>query len=161
MADKGKPAGRTVSVCYDLAKPVADELGLRLWDVRFLKEGASWYLRYIIDKDGGVSIDDCVSLSRRMEPLLDAADPIPQAYCLEVESPGLNRELTRPEHFEAYAGEPVRVRLIRPLEGRREFTGRLAGLRDGAVVITDEEGAERAFPRKETARVQALDDDTF
>ena len=158
VAEYEKPAGRTVSVCYDLAKPVTDELGLDLWDVRFVKEGASWYLRYIIDKDGGVSIDDCVALSRRMESLLDEADPIPHAYCLEVESHGLNRELIRPAHFAAYEGAPVTVRLIRALDGRREFMGTLRGLRDGAVILADEEGNERTFPRQEISRVEARDD---
>ena len=87
-------AGGTVAVCARLAQPVAEELGLVLWDVRFVKEGATWYLRYIIDKEEGVSIDDCVEMSRRLNPILDEADPIPQAYCMEVSSPGLNRELT-------------------------------------------------------------------
>ncbi len=84
----GKGSGGTATVCRRLAEPVAAELGLTLWDVRFVKEGATWYLRYIIDRDEGVTIDDCAALSRRLSPLLDAADPIPQAYCLEVMSPG-------------------------------------------------------------------------
>ena len=79
-------AGGTVAVCARLAQPVAEELGLVLWDVRFVKEGATWYLRYIIDKEEGVSIDDCVEMSRRLNPILDEADPIPQAYCMEVSS---------------------------------------------------------------------------
>ena len=86
-------------------------------DVRFLKEGAGWYLRVFIDReDGDVSIDDCVALSRRLDTLLDEADPISQSYCLEVSSPGMERELTRPEHFALCEGWPVVVRLIRPLE---------------------------------------------
>ena len=104
----GNPGG-TVAVCTKLAQPVAEELGLILWDVRFVKEGATWYLRYIIDKEEGVSIDDCVELSRRLNPLLDEADPIPQAYCVEVSSPGLNRELVKPAHFAAFEGWPVMV----------------------------------------------------
>lgn len=81
---------------------MAEELGLVLWDVRFVKEGATWYLRYIIDKEEGVSIDDCVEMSRRLNPILDEADPIPQAYCMEVSSQGLNRELVKPAHFAAF-----------------------------------------------------------
>ena len=96
-----------MAVCRRLAEPVAQELGLTLWDVRFVKEGASWYLRFMIDKPEGVSIDDCVAMSRRMNPILDEADPIAHAYCMEVMSPGVERELTRPEHFAACAGMPV------------------------------------------------------
>lgn len=107
-----------------LAEPLARQLGLRIWDVRFVKEGADWYLRVFIDRDGGVSIDDCVDLTRLLSPALDEADPIDQSYCLEVSSPGVERELTRPEHFEAYRGRAVTVRLIRPRDGQRDFTGR-------------------------------------
>ena len=97
----GAPSGGTAAVVAGMAGPVAEEFGLMLWDVRFVKEGASWILRIIIDKESEpVSINDCVDLSRRMSTLLDEADPIPQSYCLEVTSPGANRELTRPEHFD-------------------------------------------------------------
>ena len=96
MPKNGKPAGGVAAVCYALAQPVAEELGLMLWDVRFVKEGATWYLRFIIDKEEGVGIDDCVAMSRRMDKLLDEADPVPQSYVMEVESPGIERELTRP-----------------------------------------------------------------
>lgn len=121
MAAKGK-GGNTVAAVTAIAKPIADELGLRLWDVRFVKEGANWYLRIFIDKEGGVGIDDCVAMSHALDKPLDEADPIEQSYCLEVSSPGIERELTRPEHFEAYLGSNVIVRLIRPLEsGEREL----------------------------------------
>lgn len=110
-------SGGAAAVCRALAEPLAQRLGLRIWDVRFVKEGADWYLRVFIDREGGVSIDDCVDLSRLLSPALDEADPIDCSYCLEVSSPGVERELTRPEHFEAYTGRPVTVRLIRPRDG--------------------------------------------
>ena len=97
MAKKGS----TVSAVYSLVKPVADELGFTLWDVRFEKEGGSWFLRIILDKPGGVDMDDCAEMSRRVDPILDEADPIEQSYYLEVASAGLGRELRTPEHFEA------------------------------------------------------------
>ena len=91
MSQRGKKqgpgAGNTVAVCTRLAQPVAEELGLQLWDVRFVKEGADWYLRFFIDREGGVTIDDCEEMSRRMDKLLDEADPIACSYCLEVSSP--------------------------------------------------------------------------
>lgn len=155
----GKGAGgSTAAVCRRLAEPVAEELGLTLWDVRFVKEGASWYLRYIIDRDEGVTIDDCAALSRRLSPLLDEADPIPQAYSLEVMSPGIERELTRPEHFVHCEGWAVVVRLIRPLDGEREFAGILLGLEDGTVSIELEDGERRSFPQKEIALVHVIDE---
>lgn len=78
-----------------LAEPLAKELGLIIWDVTFTKEGRGWYLRIFIDKEGGVGIDDCVDLTRAINPVLDSEDPIPQEYTLEVSSPGINRKLTR------------------------------------------------------------------
>ncbi len=157
-AGKCMENGRTVDVCRALAEPVAAELGLSLWDVRFEKEGAGWYLRYVIDKEGGVGIDDCAALSRRLSPLLDEADPIAQTYCLEVMSPGIERELIRPAHFEAYLDWPVVVSLIRPQDGEREFAGYLRRYGDGEIVIEEEDGTLRTFRKKEVAHVHVLDD---
>lgn len=151
--------GNTVAVCRALAEPYAKELGLMLWDVRFVKEGASWYLRYLIDKDGGVTIDDCVALSRLLNPALDEADPIAQSYCLEVMSPGIERELTRPEHFEAYLDCAIVVKLIRPRDGVREFAGILDSCsEDGTVTLTDENGETLQFEKKDIALVHVIDD---
>jgi ribosome maturation factor RimP len=86
-------------------------LGLSLWDVRYVKEGAQWYLRIFIDKPDGVSIDDCEKVSRAVNDPLDALDPIENAYCLEVCSPGIERELKCIEHIEACEGWDVEVKL--------------------------------------------------
>lgn len=160
MAEKQQPQkGSTVAVCRALAEPFADELGLILWDVRFVKEGSQWYLRYLIDKEGGVTIDDCVALSRLINPVLDEKDPISQAYCLEVMSPGIERELTRPEHFEAYMECAVVVKLIRPLDGEREFAGILTAYdEDGTVHIVTEDETPLSFEKKAIALVHAIDD---
>lgn len=158
MADKKRGAGGIAAVCRELAQPLAESLGLSLWDVRFVKEGADWFLRIIIDKDGGVSINDCVDLTHLINPVLDKADPIPQSYCLEVMSPGIERELTRPEHFAAYVGEPVTVLLIRPAEnGQREFVGLLTEYTDETLSLELESGDVRQFSRKELAAVHAVD----
>lgn len=155
-AQKG---GNTVAVCRALAEPFAEQLGLMLWDVRFVKEGASWYLRYLIDKEGGVTIDDCVALSRLINPVLDENDPISQSYCLEVMSPGVERELTRPEHFEAYLDCAIVVRLIRPRDGEREFAGILESYdENGTVCLRDENGAALTFEKKDIALVHVIDD---
>lgn len=158
MARGTRPEGGVAAICREIAQPFADQLGLDIWDVRFVKEGADWYLRIMIDKPEGVDINDCVDMSHLLSPALDKADPIPQSYCLEVMSPGIERELTRPEHFAAYEGEPVTVRLIRPDEtGNREIVGILLGTPDGDVAIQTEEDETRIIPRKDIAAVNAVD----
>lgn len=158
MGTNGGVAGRV----RELALPLAEELGLRVWDVQYQKEGAEWVLRIYIDKDGGVGIDDCVDMSHAIDPVLDREDPVPQEYVLEVSSPGLNRKLTRPEHFEAYMGEPVRARLIRPLEdGTRELEGLLMGFEDGGIELQLDEETGVTLEKKELAWVCALDDDSI
>ncbi len=159
MAAKGK-GGNTVAAVTAIAQPIAEQLGLRLWDVRFVKEGADWFLRIFIDKDGGVGIDDCVAMSHALDKPLDEADPIDQSYCLEVSSPGTDRELTKAAHFEACLGECVRARLIRPLaDGRREICGVLESHdKDGFVLDTGEE--KIALNRKEVSRVRVDDSGT-
>jgi len=125
---KSKMKKSTVERITELAQPLADELGLFLWDVRFEKEGATWYLRVLIDKDGGVTMDDCEAFTRPFNKILDDVDPIPQSYVFECGSPGLGRELRKPEHFEVCIGDVVRVRLIRPDEnGEKEFIVGLVG----------------------------------
>lgn len=140
-----------------LAEPVAKELGLILWDVRFVKEGASWYLRVFIDKEGGVDINDCVDMTHALNGPLDEADPIEQGYCLEVSSPGLERDLTRDEHFEVMQGRKIKLRLIRPDENKqREFSGILTSYADGNITVCAD-GEEKVFVKKETAWIK-LDD---
>lgn len=149
----------TVAVVTQLAAPVAQALSLVLWDVRFEKEGSSWFLRIFIDKDGGVTIDDCENMSRGIDKLLDEADPIEQSYFLEVSSPGLGRELRKDWHFERFLGREVRVRFIRPLEdGSRDLTARLTGFEKGAVTVEKQDSTPFSFELKDTAFVKLNDD---
>lgn len=148
--------GSTTETVRALVQPYAEQLGLRIWDVTFTKEGASWYLRIYIDKDGGVNIDDCAAMSRAMDEPLDEADPIDQAYFLEVCSPGIERELRREEHFAAYIGQRVKVRLIRAVDGVREFSGVLKDFRDGALTVETSRGPI-SFNKKDAAHVNADD----
>ena len=144
-----------------IARPIAENFGVRIWDVRFLKEGAEWYLRIFIDKDGGVDINDCENVSRGVDPLLDEKDFISQNYILEVSSPGLERELTRDEHFEEYVGKDIKVRLIRPIEGLgKEFCGVLKGFEAGELTVEDYSGENQVtVNKKDTAWVKADDFD--
>ena len=149
--------GNTVKAVWDIVEPFAEELGLIIWDVRFLKEGSSWYLRIFIDKDGGVSIDDCVDLTHAINKPLDEADPIEQAYFLEVSSPGVERDLVRDEHFTAYIGEKIKVKMIRPVEGKREFSGILADYSDGNITISLGDEGGFTFTKKEASWIKVDD----
>lgn len=156
MASKGK-GGTTVAAVWNIAEPIAESLGLKLWDVRFEKEGANWYLRVFIDKDGGVCIDDCVDMSHALDKPLDDEDPIEQSYCLEVSSPGIERDLRRDSHFEQCKGMKIKVKLIRPLEGMREFSGILEEYENGSVHITLADGSGLVINKKEASYIK-LDD---
>ncbi len=125
---------------YDLIKETVEEQGIRLWDVRYVKEGASYYLRVILDSDEGISIDDCTNVHHAIDPVLDEADPIRDSYYLEVCSPGLERELTRPEHFEKYKGEKVKLKLYKAYDGSKELCGRLVGFDGKEIVIEAAKG---------------------
>ena len=125
--------------------------------MRFLKEGAEWYLRIFIDRDSGVTIEDCENLTRAIDAPLDELDPIEQNYILEVSSPGIERELVRPEHFDAFLGADVMIRLIRPdTEGQRDLKGTLIA-HDKDTVTIAAEGAERVINKKDTVYIK-LDD---
>lgn len=156
MANKKKGGNVTGSV-RALAEPLAAELGLRIWDVRFVKEGAEHYLRIYIDKDEGVSIDDCVDMTHAIDGPLDEADPISVSYILEVSSPGAERALTRDDHFEQFLGAPVFFKLQRPVNGQREFKGTLKDYDNGNITVDTEDGNTFVFNKKEAAYVK-LDD---
>ena len=147
----------TVGRVEEIIKPYAKELGLEIWDVRFQKEGSEWYLRIFIDKEGGVSIDDCVDLTHAISKPLDEADPISQSYMLEVASPGVERELTRNAHFQKFIGSSVMLRTIRAIDGVRDFKGELASFEDNKIKIITESGNELVVEKKETVFVK-LDD---
>lgn len=125
---------------YSLIRKTVEEQGVSLWDVRFVKEGASWYLRIYIDKPDGITIDDCTNVSHAVDPIIDSADPIDVSYYLEVCSPGIERELTRPEHYAAMLGKKISVRLYKAKDGTKELTGLLKSSdKDGIVLDCGED----------------------
>lgn len=124
--------------------------GIELYDLEFIKEGPNWYLRIYIDKEGGVTIDDCEAVSRAVEKVLDEKDPIEHAYILEVSSPGIDRALKKEADFAKYAGQDVEIRLYKPTNGVKIFQGKLKGLIDGDIVIADGE-AEARFKKEDVA----------
>ena len=136
-----------------LALPVVESAGCKLWDVEYVKEAGQWFLRVYIDKEGGVSIDDCEAVSRPLSDLLDQADPIEGSYTFEVSSAGADRALKKPEHFAAFLGAEVEVKLYRPREGRKEFVGVLKDFQDGSVTL-EIDGGQTVFTKQEIALVR-------
>ena len=136
-----------------LARPVVEGFGLTLWDVEYVKEGGQWYLRLYLDREDGVTIEDCEAVSRAMDPILDREDPIPDAYIFEVASAGAERTLRRPSDFEAYKGHLVEVRTFKPIDGAKQFLGNLVGEESGAVTI-EANGETLRFEKKDVALVR-------
>lgn len=122
-----------------IARPVVEEEGCKLWSVEYIKEAGTWYLRVYIDKDGGVGITDCEAISRKLDPILDEADPVPGSYVFEVGSAGAERELKRPSDFEQFIGSEVEVKLYQPHEGRKTLVGTLDGYSDGNITVSGTE----------------------
>jgi ribosome maturation factor RimP len=119
----------------ELVLPIVLSKSFELVDVEFVKEGTNWYLRIYIDKEGGINIDDCQSVSEDLSQKLDEIDPIKQSYFLEVSSPGLERQLKREKDFEKFKGETVEVKLYQPFEGKKVFEGELIGLVNNVISI--------------------------
>ncbi len=140
---------------YSLIEETVKEQGVTLWDVRFLKEGANWYLRVFIDSENGIGIDECTNVSHAIDPIIDEADPIDKSYYLEVCSPGIERELTRDWHFEWAKDKKVTLRLYKAVDGKKEFKGILADVGDNLTLTTENENVSFS---KEAVSKAYLDD---
>ena len=131
------------------------EQGCTLWDVEYVKEAGTWYLRVLLDKEGGVDILDCEAISRKLSDLLDEADPIEGSYTLEVGSAGAERALKRPGDFQRYLGSPVLVKLYRNMDGRKDFPGTLTAYDEASGDVTVAvNGREITFAKKDVALVR-------
>ena len=144
-------------IVFEMASPHAEAVGCFVDDVEFKKEGSDYCLRVIIDvaddSNGGVSIDQCESVSRALSDALDKTDPIPQAYMLEVSSPGIDRPLKRDKDFERFMGRDIDIGLYKPQNGSKTFTGKLLAYHDGIVTI-EENGKEINFEKDKTAYIR-------
>ena len=137
----------------ELVAPVAMEMGYFIWDVEFCKEGADKYLRITLDNEDGINIEDCEKFHRAIDPILDEADPISEAYILEVSSPGIERELKYPEHIDACEGWDVEVKLYAPKNGCKAFRGVLCGYDDNGNIVIDAKGEKMEFAPAEVAKI--------
>lgn len=142
---------------YSLIEETVKQQGVTLWDVRFLKEGANWYLRVFIDSENGIGIDDCTNVSHAIDPIIDEADPIDKSYYLEVCSPGIERELTRDWHFEWAKGKKVKLRLYKAVDGKKEFEGILSDVSD-SLTLTAESG-DSSFSKEAVSKAYLSDFD--
>lgn len=146
-----KSAKGIVALVTPLAQRVALELGYFVWDVDYVKEGTEWFLRIDIDKEGGVDIEDCEKFSRVIDPLLDEENPIEDQYTLQISSPGIEREIKSDFHLESCLGETVQVRLYAPLNGFKEYVGKLVSYTSEAVTLEVDEIVE--IPRKSIGKM--------
>jgi len=136
-----------------LAQPVAEELGLEIWEVEFVKEAGTQFLRVYLDKEDGVSINDCEDFSRALDPILDEADPIPCSYVFEVSSAGIERELKRPRDFEKFMGAQVSVKLYQAVNGQKNYIGELSDYNNGDITIVAG-GKELVLKKAQVAQVK-------
>lgn len=140
-----------------LLLPIVEQYAVEIYDVEYVKEGRDYYLRVYIDKPDGVNIQDCENVSRALSDRLDEEDYIPDAYILEVSSPGLGRVLKKDRHLEKSLGEAVELKAYKPIDGQKEFAGILKAYSAETITI-EEDGVERSFERQDIATVRlALD----
>ena len=135
-----------------LLEPIAQSNGVEIYDVEYVEEAGEWYLRAYIDKEGGVTIDDCEAVSRALSDELDRDEFIDDAYYLEVSSPGLGRLLKKDKHFEKSIGEEVELKTFKPIDKVKEFEGLLKSF-DAETVTLDINGKDVSFNRKDIAKI--------
>ncbi len=147
-----------VGTVTDLILPVAEQMGIILWDVEFVKEGAKKILRITIDSEEGIDINLCEKFHRTIDPMLDEADPIDESYYLEVTSPGIEREIKTDAHIAMCEGEQVEVKLYAPKNGSKVFCGILVGLSEEGKVIIEINGEQNEFEKNEIAKMHTVFD---
>lgn len=142
------------SAIEELVSPIVDDKGFEIVDIEYVKEAGEYYLRVFLDKEGGISLNDCEAVSRELSEILDVKDPIKDNYFLEVSSPGLDRPLKKDKDFVRYQGRDVEIKLYKPLNGSKQFEGELVGLNEdkNIVVIIDDDEVE--FNKKDVALVR-------
>lgn len=148
---------RTVSQeVTDLVAPILEDMGYELVDVAYVTKSGRWVLQLFIDKEGGVTVDDCAAVSREIGDLIDVRDMIPHEYVLEVSSPGLDRPLRKPKDFRRAIGRKVKIRTTRPREDRRNFTGRLERVEEDVITLLVDGAEEQSFSLEELEKANLV-----
>ncbi|MBE6535729.1 MAG: ribosome maturation factor RimP [Ruminococcaceae bacterium] len=148
-----KLTGSVAQRVREIAEPLADEIGIWIWDVEFVKEGARRVLRITVDSEEGIGIEDCEKLHRAIDPLLDEADLIEEQYYLEVSSPGIERELKNDIHIEACEGWDVEVKLYAPKNGSKLYRGELLPLTENGDIAIKVGEETVVFERSTVAKI--------
>jgi len=138
----------------EILLPIVEEYGFELVDVEYVKEGGTWYLRTYIDREGGISIDDCEKVSRRLSDILDEKDYIDDTYIMEVSSPGLGRPLKKEKDFKRSLGKEVDIRTYRMIDKQKEFTGILKDYDKDTVTIELENETLKTFEKGDIALIR-------
>ena len=138
---------------FELLEPTVKNLGYELYEVEFQKEYDNWVLTLFIDKEGGIDLDDCERVSNAVDPILDEADPIEQAYYLSVSSIGIDRPLKKDKDFQRNIGKKLDIRLYAPMDGKKEFTGELISFDAESFTVKTDRG-EKQIARKACALVR-------
>ena len=147
----GKSANNIANTVKKALEGVINDLGYRLWDVEYVKEASDYFLRFTIDSDEGITIEDCEKVHRTIDPMLDELDPIEDAYHLEVSSPGVEREIRTDFHLEFCKGEKVEAKLFAPFEGSKSYVGILDGFDENTVTV-----GGVAIPRDKISKINTV-----
>jgi len=139
-------ADRIADIVKSIAEPIVEELGFELVDVEYVREGSNWYLRVFIDKDGGVTVDDCEAVSLPLSKKLDEIDPISRSYIFEVSSPGVERPFKTPRDFEKAIGKRVRARFFKAIDGIKTVEGILEQYDGKSVTISVDNNGQKTYP---------------
>ena len=142
----------------ELITPILDRMNFELVDVEYVKEGGTWYLRAYIDKEGGITVNDCEAVAREMNEILDREDFVEDSYVFEVSSPGLGRPLKKEKDYIRSMGKEVEIRTYRAINREKEFYGILSAYDENTVTIKTEDGTEMTFEKSDIALIRlALD----
>ncbi|NLY19594.1 MAG: ribosome maturation factor RimP [Clostridiaceae bacterium] len=149
---------KVTEIVENLARPIVEDLGLELVDVEYVRESANWYLRVFIDKDGGVTLDDCEAVNGPLGEKLDEVDPIPQSYIFEVSSPGVERPFKRPEDYKRAIGHMVRIKFYKSIDGRKKIEGILEAYdnENGTVSISTENSEIKTYSLNDISKINRM-----
>ena len=145
---------KTTEICENLCKAKIESLGFELCDVEYQKEYGDWVLTFYIDKPGGVTIDECETVSRAIEPILDEKDPIESEYVLSVSSLGIDRPLKKDRDFERAMGTELEIKLYAPQDGKKQWIGTLTSFDADGFTVETEQGKRMTFQKKDCALVR-------
>lgn len=138
----------------ELITPIVERMAFELVDVEYVKEGGTWYLRAYIDKEGGITVNDCEAVAREMNEILDAEDFVEDSYVFEVSSPGLGRPLKKEKDYVRSMGKEVEIRTYRAINREKEFYGVLSAYDENTVTIESEDGEKMVFEKSDIALIR-------